>query len=67
MVTKSLYEPYKAPIAIWWKVVAGNRNLSVLQDHDLILCDYDLKIRQIDPVTFHAKRKKPPHKFGEEE
>jgi hypothetical protein len=56
MVKNSINEPYKRPINIYWSVVAGPRDLSILQDHDLILSDYDLKIRQIDPKVFHEKR-----------
>lgn len=36
------------PYTIWWKVIAGDpRTISVLQDHDLIFDDYDLKIRKL--------------------
>ena len=35
---------------IYWKIIAGpsGAKLSSLQDHDLILDDYDLKIRKMN-------------------
>jgi hypothetical protein len=36
------------PYNIYWKVIAGNRRLDVLEDHDLVFDEYDLKIRKID-------------------
>lgn len=38
------------PKTIYWKVIAGNRRLSVLEDHDIVFDDYDLKIRRITEV-----------------
>lgn len=35
------------PKTIRWKVVAGNRKLSSLEDHDLIFDEYDLHIRRL--------------------
>jgi hypothetical protein len=36
------------PKTIWWKVVSPpEARLSILQDHDLIFDDYDLKIRKL--------------------
>jgi len=34
---------------IWWRIIAGppGAKLSILQDHDLIFDDYDLKIRKL--------------------
>lgn len=57
MQRKSYPRPSKAdyghiykndPKTIYWRVVAGNRRLSVLEDHDLIFDDYDLKIRKMN-------------------
>lgn len=36
------------PHKIWWNVVAGPRELSILQEYDLMLDDYDYKIRRLD-------------------
>lgn len=38
------------PRTIYWKVVAGNRRLTVLEDHDLVFDSYDLKIRKIERI-----------------
>lgn len=38
-------KPY--PLTIWWKVVAGNRELSMLEDHDVVFDDHDMKIRRL--------------------
>jgi len=38
------------PRTIYWKIIAGNRKLTVLEDHDLIFDNYDLKIRKIDKI-----------------
>jgi hypothetical protein len=46
------YDPnylYGEKQVIWWKIIAGppNRKLSVLEDHDVVFDDYDLKIRKL--------------------
>jgi len=46
------YEYWKHPAegfpkTIHWKVVAGNRQLSVLEDHDLVFDEHDLAIRKV--------------------
>lgn len=44
----SLRYLYNEPKTIKWKVITPEgAKLSVLQDHDLIFDDYDLKIRKI--------------------
>lgn len=36
------------PRKIWWKVIAGDRNLSIIQEYDVIFDEYDYKIRKLD-------------------
>ena len=44
------------PKTIWWNVLAGPNNLSMLQDHDIVFDAYDLKIRKIERVlNDHSK------------
>ena len=39
-------KPY--PKTIWWDVVAPKgAKLSILQDHDIVFDDYDMKMRQL--------------------
>ena len=46
---KLAYLEKNKPKTIWWTVVAPKgAKLTVLQDHDVIFDDYDLKIRQIN-------------------
>jgi hypothetical protein len=35
------------PTKIWWKVIAGERKLSILEEYDLIFDDYDRRIRKL--------------------
>ena len=35
------------PQRIYWRIVAGNRKLDILEESELIFDDRDLKIRQI--------------------
>lgn len=43
---KETEKPY--PKTIWWDVVAPKDFvLSMLQDHDVVFDDYDMKIRQL--------------------
>lgn len=48
VLDKKLDYLYNKPTTIYWNVIApkGYR-LSVLEDHDLIYDDYDLKIRKL--------------------
>ena len=45
------HPPKGYPKTIWWNVIAGPSNLSMLQDHDVIFDAYDLKIRKIEKVN----------------
>lgn len=53
MLNKAVLHPnlhylYNKPKTIYWKVIAPkDYKLSVLEDHDLIFDDYDLKIRKL--------------------
>ena len=38
------------PQTIYWKIIAGNRKLDVLEDHDLVFDEYDYHIRKIVPL-----------------
>jgi len=43
---KNPEKPY--PQTIWWEVVAPKGyELGVMQDHDIVFDDYDMKIRQL--------------------
>ena len=43
---KETEKPY--PKTIWWEVVAPKgAELSMMQDHDVVFDDYDMKIRQL--------------------
>lgn len=55
---KNPEKPY--PLQLNWVVVAGERRLSVLEDHDIIFDEYDLKIRRmvLDDVDSIKKAKK---------
>lgn len=51
MPRKLNYEPYERPVKIFWKIVAGPTNLHEINLYDIILDDYDLKIRKMDVKT----------------
>ena len=36
------------PQVINWKIIAGNRRLSILEETDLVFDNYDLKLRRMD-------------------
>lgn len=38
------------PITIKYKIIAGNRQLSMMEDHDIVFDKYDLKIRKITEI-----------------
>ena len=38
------------PKTIYYKIIAGNRRLSILEETDIIFDEYDLKIRKIEKV-----------------
>lgn len=46
----NLHYLYNTPKIVYWKVVAGNRELSTYERYDLIFDDYDYKIRKITRV-----------------
>lgn len=44
---KHAFSHKRLPFYIYWKIVTGNRKLSVLEESDLIMDEYDLRIRKL--------------------
>lgn len=51
MKEKQSTERYPVPIRIYWKSVSGEHNLHKINLSDVILDDYDFKIRKMDCKT----------------
>lgn len=51
MSIKSKNLPYEKPVKIYWNIVAGPGNLDPINLYDVILDDYDFRIRKMDPKT----------------
>lgn len=52
------HPPKGYPKTIWWEVIAGPKDLSILQEYDLIFDERDLQIRKIERINNESLRKR---------